>query len=56
LEVELPDGKGDMTLRGEVVWVKSKDADMWNVGVKFHKVVFMDMWRPYKFTESDSAV
>ena len=55
LEVDLPDGRGAMTLRGKVVWVKNKDTDMWNVGMKFHKVVFMDMWRPYKFTEADSA-
>ena len=55
LEVELPDGREAMTLRGEVVWVKSKDTDMWNAGIKFHKVVFMDMWRPYKFIEADSA-
>lgn len=56
LEVQLPDGRDAMTLRGEVAWVKHKDADLWNAGIKFHKVVFMDMWRPYKFTEPDSAV
>jgi len=55
LEVELPDGKEAMALRGEVVWIKNKDADMWNAGVKFHKVVFMDMWRSYKFIEADAA-
>lgn len=55
LEVELSDGRGGMTLRGEVVWVKHKGADMWNVGVKFHKIALMDMWRPYKFTEADSS-
>ena len=55
LEVDLPDGRGAMTLRGEVAWAKNKDPDMWNIGIKFHKVVFMDMWRPYKFTKADSA-
>ena len=55
LEVELPDGKGSMTIRGEVVWVKSKNAEMWDVGLKFHKIVLMDMWRSYKFTEPDPA-
>ena len=55
LEVELPDGRGAMTLRGEVAWVKNKDVDMWNIGIKFHKIVFMDMWRPYKFAEAGST-
>ena len=55
LEVDLPDGRGTMTLKGEVVWVKPKDTEMWNVGVQFHKIDFMDMWRPYKFVESDSG-
>lgn len=55
LEVELPDGKGPMALRGEVIWIKNKTAEMWDVGLKFHKVVLMDMWRPYKFTETGSA-
>lgn len=54
LEIELPDGKGSMTFRGEVAWVKSKDAQMWDVGLRFHKIVLMDMWRPYKINESGS--
>ena len=56
LEVDLPDGRGTMTLKGEVVWVKAKENEMWNVGIKFHKVDFMDLWRPYKFIEDDSVV
>ena len=55
LEVELPDGKGAMTLRGEVVWAKSKSDDTWDIGLKFHKTVFMDMWRPFKFNEINST-
>ncbi len=54
LEIELPDGKGSMTIRGEVAWVKSKDEQMWDVGLRFHKIVLMDMWRPYKINESGS--
>jgi hypothetical protein len=53
LEVELPDGKEPMTLRGEVVWVKSKEPDLWDVGIKFHKIVLMDLWRPFKCAEPD---
>ena len=56
LEVELPDGKGAMTIRGQVTWVKSKDTEMWDVGIKFHKISLMDMWRPYQFIETDPAV
>ena len=45
LEVELSDGKGNMTVRGEVIWIRDKDAEMWDVGLKFHKVALMDMRR-----------
>jgi len=56
LEVELSDGRGPMTMRGEVVWVRNKDAEMWDVGLKFYKVVLMDLWRPYTLTETGSSV
>jgi len=55
LEVELPDGKGPMTIRGEVAWVKNKNTEMWDVGLKFHKIVLMDQWRTYRFNESSST-
>jgi len=56
LEVELPDGKKPMTIRGEVVWTIKQDAEIWDIGLKFHKVVFMDMWRIYQSVETSSAV
>jgi len=52
LEVELMDGKGPMMIRGEVVWTKNIDAGIWDVGLKFHKIVFMDLWRLYKSVET----
>jgi Tfp pilus assembly protein PilZ len=55
LEVDLPDGKGALNLRGQVVWVKSKSDNVWDAGLKFHKVMFMDMWRPYKINEVSST-
>ena len=55
LEVELLDDKGPMTLRGEVVWANEKDPNLWDVGLKFHKVIFMDMWRVYEAVENNSA-
>jgi len=55
LEVELLDGKGPMPLRGQVVWNKERDADLWDVGIKFHKIVFMDLWRIYGAVEYNST-
>jgi len=51
LEVELPDGKKPITIRGEVVWAHKPDVGLWDVGLKFHKVVFMNLWRIYKSAE-----
>jgi len=56
MEVELPDGKSPMIMRGVVIWVKKLDAEIWDVGIKFHKVVFMNLWRIHKFTEIDPAL
>lgn len=56
LEVELLDGRGTMTIRGEVVWTRKKDDEMWEAGLKFHKIDFMNMWRIYKSAKSGSAV
>lgn len=55
LQVQLPDGKDVMELRGEVVWAKHRDDQMWNAGVKFHKIVFMEQWRSYQFFEDEPA-
>ena len=56
LEVELSDSKGPMTMRGEVVWIEKQDNEIWDVGIKFHKVVFMNLWRIYKSAETNSAL
>ena len=56
LEVDLPDDKGVMTVRGEVAWVKNKDANMWDVGLRFHKIVLMDMWCIYKINQNTPSV
>jgi len=55
LEVELLDGKKPMTIRGEVVWTNKYNAEIWDVGLKFHKVVFMDLWRIYESVETGSS-
>jgi Tfp pilus assembly protein PilZ len=56
LEVELFDGKGPMTVRGAVVWTKKSDNDMLEVGLKFHRIEFMNMWRLYQSAKSGSTV
>ena len=49
MEVKLPDERFPLALNGEVVWVKGKDPDLWDVGVKLHKIDFLSMARLYKF-------
>jgi len=56
LEVDLPDGKGPMKIRGEVTWAVKLSDKTWDVGLKFHKVVFMDEWRIYRFIENSSII
>ena len=47
LEVQLPDGKGPLTLKGQVMWTKNKEPNIWDVGLRFHKTDLMNMWRVY---------
>lgn len=50
LEIELPDCKEPMTLKGQVVWVMADEASgMRDVGLKFHKIDFVHMSRLYQF-------
>ena len=48
LLVKLPDGQEPLTLNGQVVWTKSKPPDLWEVGLKFHKINLMEMQRMFK--------
>jgi len=54
LVVALPDSKGPFILNGEVVWVNAKSPKLWDVGLKFHKVNFMNVRRIYKLAEDNS--
>jgi len=51
LEVKLPDGAEPMLLNGRVVWVKEKDPQLWDVGLRFHKVQLMRMRRIFHLTQ-----
>ena len=54
LLVKLPDGKEPLVLNGQVVWMKSKSPDLWEVGLKFHKVNLMEMQRMFKLVQDTS--
>ena len=54
LLVKLPDGHAPLTLNGQVVWTKTKSPDLWEVGLKFHKINLMEMQRMFKLVQ-DSA-
>ena len=49
LEVDLPDGMAPMELRGEVVWVRKSPQNLWDMGIRFHKIQLMRLARLYKF-------
>ena len=51
LEVKLPDGLQPLTLNGEVIWTKNVNPDLWDVGIRFHKINLMRLQRLYKLVE-----
>ena len=50
IEVDLLDSERPLTLQGEVVWMKPKEFNIWEVGMKFHKVHLMQTARLYRIT------
>jgi len=49
LEVNLLDGTNPLNLRGEIVWAKKASPNIWDIGLRFHKVNLVQMSRLYKF-------
>ena len=48
--VELPDGHDPISLNGQIVWNKPMSGTgMWHVGLRFHKVDFMNIHRFMKY-------
>lgn len=47
LLVNLPDAKSPVTLNGRVVWTKTKGQDLWDVGLEFHNINFMNLHRMF---------
>lgn len=50
IEVDLPDGMAPMDLRGEVVWIRKSAQNIWDLGIRFHKVELLRLARLYKFS------
>ena len=50
LEVELPDHHTPMEIRGEVVWARNSQPNIWEAGLILHKIDLLKMSRLYKFT------
>ncbi|MBF0593456.1 MAG: PilZ domain-containing protein [Candidatus Omnitrophica bacterium] len=52
LEVKMPDGLEPVVLNGRVRWVHQLMAEVWEVGVEFHRVDFMRMHRLVRYALS----
>lgn len=48
LLIKLPDNQQPLILNGEVVWTKNKEPQWWDVGLRLHKVNFMEMQRIFR--------
>ena len=51
LEVELPDSREPMILKGRVIWVLKQDETAWDAGISFHEVDMFGMARMYKYVD-----
>jgi len=51
IDIQLPDNNYPMNLNGQVVWVKDKGNDVWDIGLKFHNVSLIHISRLYKFVD-----
>lgn len=52
LMVDLPDGRSPLILNGRVVWLKSKAPNLWDIGMEFHRVNFMQTQRIFKLVSN----
>jgi len=48
LLVSLPDGKGPLSLNGRVVWTKTRAANLWDIGIEFYKINFLNLHRIFQ--------
>jgi len=52
IEVDLPDGKNPLVMNGEVIWVKPGATNLWDIGLRFHKIELMKIRRMFDLVES----
>lgn len=53
LDVKLPDGADPLILNGQVAWIKTLEPNqMWDIGLRFHRIDLMKVQRLYKFVEN----
>ena len=51
VQIKLPDGHTQLTLTGQIVWVKSQGFNLWEIGLKFENVSFMALQRLFQFCQ-----
>ncbi|MFZ5800382.1 MAG: PilZ domain-containing protein [Candidatus Omnitrophota bacterium] len=43
--VNIPDGKAPLSMKGKAVWSKETGINVWDTGLRFEKINFMDLHR-----------
>ena len=49
LQVKLPDGYEGLSLKGEVIWSKSENKRVFDIGLKFHQLDLLNLQRLFQF-------
>lgn len=52
-QVQIP-GSSPMDISGSVMWVRPK-ADLWDAGIKFHKIDLVGISRLYKYADPSTV-
>jgi Tfp pilus assembly protein PilZ len=48
LLVKLPDSKDPFPINGQVVWTSNGVPQIWDIGIRFHKINPLGLWRIFK--------
>ena len=51
VQIKVPDGHTQLNLTGQIVWVKNQGFNLWEAGLKFHKISFMGLQRLFQFCQ-----
>ncbi len=54
LQVQIP-GISPMEISGSVMWVRNK-ADLWDAGIRFHRIDLVGISRLYKYADTSTPV